>query len=182
MARVPYLERGDLPPEDQHFYDEIAARPGGMSVPFKAILNNPAAASTFAALARYVRFETPLPERIKKLAVLTAAREADGVFVWTVQEPLGRAAGLDDETIDAIRERRAPDGLSPEDALYAGFALELLRSNRVSDSTYGAVRERLGDSGVVDLLVLITTYHSLAQVLSALEVGVEPGSASTLPV
>lgn len=180
MARVPYIDREDLPGEQRHFYDEVANRRGGMSMPFKAILNSPAVASRMAALGAYLRFETPLPERIKRLAVLAAAREAEGDFVWTVQEPLGRAADLSDGIIDAIREKRAPRDLEGENALIVGFALELLRSNRVSDSTYNAVQGLLGDSGLIDLLVVITFYHGLAHVLSALEVGPEPGRASTL--
>ena len=78
-----------------------------------------------AALGSYVRFEAPLPPRVKALAVLATARENEGDYVWTANLPQARSAGIDEATISAIRERRAPQGLAPEDALIVQFTLEL---------------------------------------------------------
>ena len=178
MARVRYIEREDLPAEHRHVYDEIAASRGGVQPNYKTLLNSPMGASRMAALGGYVRFETSLPARTKVLAALTAAREADGDYVWTVNEPQARSAGVSQDVIDAIRERRTPQGLAPEDASTVQFATELLQQHRVSDATFRAVQQRLGDAGVVDLLILIGYYSSLAHALSALQA--EPGRPSTL--
>jgi 4-carboxymuconolactone decarboxylase len=180
MARVRYLERADLVPEHQPLYDEIAARRGGVPPNFKALLNSPVASARMAVLGAYVRFETPLPARVKALALLTAAREARGDYVWAMNQPQARSAGLGDDIINAIREQRAPDGLAPEDASIVQFTLELLRQHRIADATFRAVQHRLGDAGVIDLLMLIGYYHSLAHTLGALEVGPPPGVPSTL--
>jgi 4-carboxymuconolactone decarboxylase len=170
MARVRPLEREDLPAEHRHIYDDIAGSRGGVQPNFKALLNNPLATARMAALGGYVRFEAPLPLRVKVLAVLATAREFDGDYVWTANLPQARNAGVDEETINAIRERRAPQGLAPEDALIVQFTLELLRQHRITDTTYQAVQHRLGDAGVIDLLILIGYYGSLSHTLSALEV------------
>ena len=136
MARVRSLEREDLPAEHRHIYDDIAGSRGGVQPNFKALLNNPLATARMAALGGYVRFEAPLPPRVKVLAVLATAREFDGDYVWTANLPQARNAGVDEETIQAIRERRAPQGLAPEDALIVQFTLELLRQHRITDATY----------------------------------------------
>ena len=170
MARVRHLEREDLPAEHRHVYDDIAASRGGVPPNYNALLNNPLATSRMAALGGYIRFETPLPPRVKVLAVLATAREADGDYVWTVNQPQARSAGIDEATISAIRERRAPQGLAPGDAVIVQFTLELLRQHRITDATFQAVQNRLGDAGVVDLLILIGYYASLSHSLSALEV------------
>jgi hypothetical protein len=49
--------------------------------------------------------------------VLAATREINGDHVWKVNQPLAKEAGLDESIISAIRERRAPQGLAPEDAV-----------------------------------------------------------------
>jgi 4-carboxymuconolactone decarboxylase len=170
MARVRPLEREDLPAEHWHIYDDIAGSRGRVQPNFKALLNNPLATARMAALGGYVRFETPLPPRVKMLAVLATAREFDGDYVWTANLPQARNAGVDEATIQAIRERRAPQGLALEDALIVQFTLELLRQHRITDTTYQVVQQRLGDAGVIDLLVLIGYYGSLSHTLSALEV------------
>ena len=50
------------------------------------------------------------------------------------------------------------------------FTLELLRQHRITDATFQAVQQKLGDAGVIDLLILIGYYGSLSHALSALEV------------
>ena len=111
------------------------------------------------------------------LAVLATAREFDGDYVWTANLPQARNAGVDEATINAIRERRAPQGLTPEDAVIVQFTLELLRQHRITDATFQAVQQKLGDAGVIDLLILIGYYGSLSHALSALEV-MPPGPSA----
>ena len=180
MARVPFATRESMTPEGQKVWDEIETSRGGVARNYAALLNNPKAASNFAVLGGYARYETPLPPRIKALAVLTAAREANGHYVWTVNQPAAKDAGLSQDIIDAIHERRAPVGLDAKDACVVQFVLELLRQHKVSDATFEAVRAQIGDSGVVDMLIVSGYYHSLAHCLQALEVELPEGTSSAL--
>jgi 4-carboxymuconolactone decarboxylase len=107
MARIPPLEREDLPAEHRHIYDDIAGSRGGVQPNFKVLLNNPLATARMAALGGYVRFETPLPPRVKMLAVLATAREFEGDYVWTANLPQARNAGVDEETIHSRAPRPA---------------------------------------------------------------------------
>src|SRR5215831_21143548 len=170
MARMRSLEREDLAAEHRYIYDDIAASRGRVPPNFKVLLHNPLATASMAALGGYVRFETSLSPRVKMLAVLATAREFDGDYVWTANLPQARNAGVDEATIEAIRERRALQSLAPEDAFIVQFTLELLRQHRITDATYQGVQQRLGEAGVIDLLILIGYYGSLSHTLSALEV------------
>ena len=180
MTRVPYANRESMDAAGQAIWDEIETSRGGVARNYAALLNNPQAAGSMAHLGGYARYETPLDHRIKALAVLTAAREAHGHYVWTVNQPAARAAGLSEEIISAIREYRAPAGFDPADAAVVQFVLELLRQHRVSDKTFAAMQQVLGDSGVVDLLVVTGYYHTLAHCLQALEVDLPEGTSTDL--
>ena len=180
MTRVPYATRATMDAAGQAVWDEIETSRGGVARNYAALLNNPQASGAMAGLGGYVRYETPLDPRIKALAILTAAREACGSYVWTVNQPVAKAAGLSDEVIATIHEYRAPAGLDAKDASIVQFVLEILRQHRVSDATFEAVRSVLGDSGVVDMLVVIGYYHSLAHCLQALDVDLPDGTASAL--
>jgi 4-carboxymuconolactone decarboxylase len=180
MARVPFAQREILTPEGQQVWDEIQSSRGGVNRNYAAILNNPQAAKHLASLGGYVRFETPLDRRVKALAILTAAREAGGHYVWTVNQRGAKEAGISDEIITAIREYRAPVDLEPKDAAVVQFVLELLRHHKVSDATYEALRSQVGDAGIIDVLVVVTYYHGLAHCLQALEVELPEGVTSTL--
>ena len=180
MARVPFAVREAMDAAGQAVWDEIESSRGGVARNYAALLNNPAAAGSLAGLGGYARYETPLPPRLKALAVLTAAREACGHYVWTVNQPAARDAGLSEEIIAAIREYRAPAGLAPEDAAVVQFVLEILRQHRISEATFEAMRALVGDAGVVDVLIVSGYYHTLAHCLQALEVELPEGVTTAL--
>ena len=180
MARVPFATRDTMTPEGQKVWDEIETSRGGVARNYAALLNNPAAAGNLATLGGYARFETPLDPRVKALAVLAAAREAHGHYVWTVNQRAAHEAGISDDVIAVIHEFRAPVGLAPDDAAVVQFVLELLRQHRVSDATFEALRAQIGDAGIVDVLVVSGYYHTLAHALQALEVDLPDGTASAL--
>ena len=180
MTRVPYATREGMDAAGQAVWDEIETSRGGVARNYAAILNNPLAAGALAGLGGYARYETPLPARIKALAVLTAAREACGHYVWTVNQGAARDAGLSDEIIAAIHEYRAPAGFDAADATVVQFVLELLRQHRVSDPTFEAMRSLVGNAGVVDALVVSGYYHTLAHTLQALDVDLPEGTTTAL--
>ncbi len=180
MARVPLATRDTMTPAGQQVWDEIETSRGGVARNYAAILNNPEAAKYMATLGGYARFETPLDPRVKALAVLTAAREAGGHYVWTVNQRSAKEAGIDDAVISAILEYRAPSGLDSKDAAVVQFVLELLRQHRVSDASFEALRSLVGDAGLIDVLVVVAYYHGLAHTLQALDVELPEGVASAL--
>ena len=180
MTRVPYATRDGMDAAGQAVWDEIETSRGGVARNYAAILNNPQAAGAMAGLGGYARYETPLPPRVKALAVLTAAREACGHYVWTVNQGAARDAGLSDDIIDAIREYRAPAGFNGDDATVVQFVLELLRQHRISDATFEAMRLLVGNAGVVDVLVVSGYYHTLAHTLQALDVDLPEGTETAL--
>ncbi len=180
MARVPLTKREDLSPEDQKLWDEFWNKRGDPVPNYAALFNNPEVAGRFGRLGSYARYECKLDSRVKALGVLTAAREVNGHYVWTVNQAPARAAGLSDDIISAIREFRAPVGLAPDDAVVVQFFLELLRQHRVSDVTFEALRSRIGDAGIIELLVVAGYYQALANCLQALEVDLPEGVTSAL--
>ena len=178
MARVPFMQREDLTPEGQAVWDQIGGSRGGVAPNFQAILNNPQAAGNLAHLGGYVRFGNSLDAKTKSLAALATAREADGEYVWTVNVPQAINNGISDSVIQAVHQRKAPEGLSEEEAVIVRFVQELQGQHRVSDDAYAAAEAQLGAAGVVDLLLLSGYYWALSHILSGLEV--EPPGGSTL--
>ena len=63
MARVPYLQQSDLPPEHR----ELLARPIALN---RAMANNPEASRAMIGLAMYIRHKSKLDPRLRELAIL----------------------------------------------------------------------------------------------------------------
>ena len=85
-------------------------------------------------------------------------------------------AGLTQEQIDAIAERREPVFTDPDDRIVYDFASRYYRDHRVDDATYNRVVERFGDRAVVDLAGLIGYYSFVSVTLNVFEVPPPPGA------
>ena len=89
---------------------------------------------------------------------------------------LGLQAGLSQEQIDAIAERRTPVFSDPDDQLVYDFAHTYYRDHRVDDATYERLIKRWGDKGAVDLAGLIGYYSFVSVTLNVFEVPTPPGA------
>ena len=89
-------------------------------------------------------------------------------------------AGVRREAIAAVRDHRAPAGLTEDEALVVAYVVQLLQHHRVDDATFAAMRDRFGVEGVVELTATVGYYGMLACVLNAFDVAPEAG-ADVLP-
>ena len=183
MTNLPRIKnREDLPKEGWAAYDEIVGSRGGVSGPFSVLLNSPEAGRRIGHLGAYIRFESSLPGEVTELAILVTAREWGCQYEWTYHEPLAREAGVREEAIAAVRDRTAPSGLDEGEALVVRYVQETIREHKASNEARGAVLERFGARGAVDLTATTGYYAMLAGALNTFEVPLEPGDGPLLPL
>ena len=166
MPRIPEITRRDQLPESQrHHYDSIFAPRKTITAPYRYLLHAPELAARMAHLMSYTRFETRVPafpEDVKELAIVTVARELDCVFEWADHEQRALDAGVRPEAVDAIKARRAPEGLTADEAVVVNYLHQLLRPpHRIADPGFNALRSRLGDSQLVELTGIVGGYCAL---------------------
>src|ERR1700751_1111734 len=100
MARVPYLQQSDLPPEHQ----DILARPIALN---RAMANSPNAARAMTHLAMYIRHKSKLDPRLRELAILQVGYLAKSPYEYSHHVKIGREFGVTDDEIRAIGEETA---------------------------------------------------------------------------
>jgi 4-carboxymuconolactone decarboxylase len=115
MARLPNLNRDQLKPEDQQFYDAIAGSRGGVRGPYGVLLHSPDLAARVAHTGSYVRYQLDLPEALRETIILATAREIKSQYEFAAHARLARQAGLSHATIEAIAHGTAPQGLSGDE-------------------------------------------------------------------
>ena len=180
MARLPEVTRDQLKPEDQKYYDEIAGSRGSIRGPYGILLHSPDLAARVADTGAYVRFDFDMPNALKEVVIITAAREIKSQYEFTAHARLAREAGVSEDTIQAIAQGRAPQALSDDEELLARYTIELIRDRKIGDATFNAVKNKYGNSGVVEVTVLIGHYLLVNQVLTAFEVQLAPGTTPEL--
>ena len=83
MPRLPQPTRESVREELRDVFDEVSAGPGGTGTgPMSVLKNSPELARRAIPLFNYLRNESSLPQHVRELAMLTAARATD----WTLSD------------------------------------------------------------------------------------------------
>ncbi len=181
MARIKQiLDKSDLPAEYQPVFERVTqSRPHGGG-PFSILFHSPAVADKVDALAAALRGNSELSPQQFVTAVLAVARAKDCLFVWSVQAPNARRAGVTEETISAIRDRQ-PAGLDADTAALVSFAQQISAGNRVDQATFDALESRHGARWLVELTTLAGHFGLICGINNAFEVAPAP-DGDKLPV
>ena len=164
MARVPASTRESIPENQRAAFDEVVQQRGGIPTggPGSVMLNAPEAAKRAMELARYLRTDTSLAPRIRELAMLMAARENDCQYIWNAHAPLARTAGLRDDIVDALRDKKEIPALAPDEDAVVNYGREFFRTRRVSQASFDAALAQFGVLGLTELTTLMGCYAMLA--------------------
>ena len=168
MARVPYLQQSDLPPEHQ----ELLARPIALN---RAMANSPNASRAMSTLAMYIRHKSKLDPRLREMAILQVGYLAKSPYEYSHHVKLGREVGVSDDDIRAIIAETAgrPTALDPLAKTVLRAAREMTLAMAASDETFAALRRGLDTEHVTDLIMTIAFYNGVVRLLATMQIDVE---------
>ena len=185
MARTPPVTRESVPANQRAAFDAIVRERGEVPAggPGSVMINAPETAQRALGLALYLRSDTSLEPRIRELGMLLAARENDCQYIWNAHAPLGRQAGLRDEIVDSLRDRKKLPNPAADEAAVVNYGQEFFRTRRVSQEAFDAVLAQFGALGVAELTTLLGCYAMLAFNVNAFGVELPEGlTEESLPI
>lgn len=176
LPRLPRLPRSALSDEQRALHDEIAGgrraaagsafaltdEDGGLVGPFTAMLLSPPVGAALQGLGVAVRYRSALPGRLREMAVLLVATRCASAFERHAHEAVGRAEGLVDTELAALRAGEVPSTATPTEALALRTVLALLDRGDLDDDEYAAACGELGERQVFELTTLVGYYALLA--------------------
>ncbi len=164
MARIALVTREQIAEKEKPAYDAfMASRAGRPNIgPYTLLLHMPEMAQRLEALRTYIRDEASLPQKLQELVMISVACEMGCAFIWYAHAAAARKAGVRDDIVDGIREKRAPANLDPDEQTVVDFTRELLQNRKVSRPTFDAATARFGQRGTMTLTNLIACYAVLA--------------------
>jgi len=172
MARIPLVTRDRVREDLRHIFDAVSSGPGGAGTgPMSVLKYSPEMARRAIPLFEYVRNESTLPQKVRELAMLTTARATDCPYIWNAHAALGRRAGLRDDVVDALRDRKPLPPLLEEEAVVIKLGMEFFQTHRVSQETFDDALAQFGPQGLVELTTLMGFYAMLAFNANAVDLG-----------
>jgi len=103
-------------------------------------------------LGERVRFHMTVGERLKELAILIAGRYWTAQFEWLAHRNAGVRAGLAEATVRAIAEGKRPSNLPADEEAVYNFCTEFFKTKQVSDATFQAIKDKIGERGIVEII------------------------------
>ena len=109
------------------------------------------------------------------------ARELDNQFEWTAHEPNALKEGVPPEVIEVIRRRKSTATLAATDATIIELGRQMFGEKKVASEVFARARNIFGDRALVELVLLMGSYSSIAALLTAFDVQLAPGQQQLLP-
>ena len=168
MARLPYLDRADLPPE----FQDLLERNINLH---RLLVHSPIATRAWHIFARFIRHESRLDPRLRELAILQVGYLERSEYEYSHHIKIGREYGVSDDDIRAIREETAgrPSKLAPTAKAVLRAAREMTQGLAISERTFQELQQSLDNERLTDLVLTIAFYNAVVRILATLKIDVE---------
>ena len=175
MPRVPPVTvKSDVPAEYHAVVDDVVGVFGQIRGPFSMLLHSPKLAEKMLGLVKFNRDESIVEPQLRSVGILSSVRERDAAYVWAAQVGAARRAGVPEATIDLLRAKGDPARLAEDERNIVTYVRQLLRSNRVDQPVFDALKNRHGEQWLVELTVIAHYFGVLSGVVNAFEVPAPP--------
>jgi len=170
-----FIMRGDrfqpltyeqMTPQQRKMTD-IAVAQRGTGGSFNINVRDPDGGQLLFDMGDRVRFHMSVPDKLKELAIILTARYWGAQFEWLAHRRAAVEAGLSEDKVKAIAEGRRPAGMSADEEAVYNFITELYKTRQASDATFAAVKNVVGERGVVDLIVSAGYYQIVSMLMNA---------------
>ena len=184
--RLPLPKRDDLDEAGQRIYDRLGSPSGGsiagLRGPGGILLYDSKLSTLNNALNTYLRREAGLTGHVREATILITAREFSSQFEWAAHEPEALKEGVPQTTIDAIKHRKALDGVDAADAAIITLGREMFGAKKVSAETFARAQKQFGPRMLIDIVALMGNYAGTAALLAAYDMQLPAGQKPLLPL
>ncbi|WP_025771047.1 carboxymuconolactone decarboxylase family protein [Thioalkalivibrio sp. HK1] len=160
--------------QDRSMLDLVDER-GGLAGPFNAWAHRPDLGEFIHRLGERLRYHGQLPAAAREIAILAVGVKWMAEFEWWAHARVARREGVDEGVLNAILAGERPSLPDPIERLAYDIAVDLLHRGRIERRAYEEALERIGESGLVELVVLVGFYCTVCFALNAFEVPLPPG-------
>jgi 4-carboxymuconolactone decarboxylase len=181
MARItPVGGKSDVAAEHHDVVDAVVKIFGQVRGPFSVLLHSPELAKRLLPLVTFFRADSIVEPKLRSLAILAAVREREAAYVWAAQVGAAQRNGVPEGVIDLLRAKGDPAQLSADERDVILYTRQLMRTNRVDQNLFDALKDRHGVQWLVELTAAGNYFAFLSGMVNAFEVPA-PSDGDRLP-
>jgi uncharacterized peroxidase-related enzyme len=174
MARLPYLEREQLPELERDIFDDLIRQRGGIGNIFRVMAHSPLLLRRMLYFSDGLRNRTRLDPRLRELAIMTVGRLTECEYEYVHHQAFARRVGVRPEQVERLAAWESDPAFNAQERAVIRYASEVTQQVRVSDATFAALREFFDEEQIVELTLNIGFYNMVVRFLLPLQVDLEP--------
>jgi alkylhydroperoxidase family enzyme len=169
MARIPYADLSA--PEAQPLVQRIVAERGSVLHLYQMLMHSPPLAEGWLGFMTKVRQQLALPGDLRELVIMRIAHLNGAPYEADQHAPIALQEGLAQAQLDALADwRAASERFTPLQREVLALCDAMTREVHVDAAIVQAVRERLGERLLVELVGTIASYNMVSRFLEALQI------------
>jgi AhpD family alkylhydroperoxidase len=173
MARLPYLDREDLPESDRDIFDDMLERFGRIHNLHRAIAHSPVLLRALLHWGEAIRRSTRLEPILRELAIMTVGRLTQCKYEYVHHQGIARRVGVRPEQLDCLEAWESAPAFTEQERAVIRYATEATQQVRVSAATFDALRRFLDAKQIVQLVLIVGHFNMVVRILMPLEIELE---------
>ena len=171
MARIPYIDLDNASDETKQTFEAL---PVHLNI-FKMVANAETCFRPFMSLGAAILGSQQLDAKIRELVILQVAKLWNGRYEDNQHVPIAKAVGATDAEIDAIHGGNIDaDCFNAAEKAALAMTTEVIESGRASDATFASVAEFYSQREIVELLLAIGFYTTVAMLCETTDIDIDP--------
>ena len=140
MARLPYLDRDDLPESDREIFDEMLERFGRIHNLHRVIAHSPELLHALIQWGEAIRRCTRIDPKWRELAICTVARLTQCGYEFVHHQEIAKRVGVRPEQLEQLEAWDHNPVFTEQEQAIIRYATEATQQVRISDTTFDALR------------------------------------------
>lgn len=177
MARLPYVDPQTCTPEIRQTLEQL---PVQLNI-FRMMAHAETNLRPLLRLGASILAEQKLDHRLREIAILQVARLSGAEYEWVQHVPIAKAVGATDEEVSALEHGDIEAScFDAQASTVLRFTTELVRDVRVEKATFDAIAELLSPREIVELILAVGFYMTMARLMEATEVDLDEAKGGAL--
>jgi 4-carboxymuconolactone decarboxylase len=177
IARIAPVPEKDWSDEQKELTAPFAARGRIINI-FRTFLHSPRGMKAFLTWGNYILGKhNSLPPRERELVILRTGFLCKSGYEWTQHVPIGKAAGLTDIEIVAIKTGPEAQNWSEADKALMLASDELFHDRFVSTPTWNRLKAHFSDAQCMDMVLSVGQYTQVSLFLNTMGVQLDEGQS-----
>ncbi|MDH3214135.1 MAG: carboxymuconolactone decarboxylase family protein [Myxococcales bacterium] len=177
MARLPLVDAATAPDPVREALERV---PVQLNI-FRMMAHAETCFRPLMRLGAAILGRQKLDPRLRELAILDIAQRSGSDYEWTQHDPIGRAMGITAAQMAALaRGDIEAECFDDVDRLVLRFTVEVVERVKASDAVFAEMRRHFSPQEIVELILAIGFYMTVARLLETTEVDQDPPAGTKI--